>query len=287
MARYDPHNRAKYWSSSEIGGISLLRAAFATLSYAPHMHDELVVAVTEDGAGRFISGGQCDYASPRAVVVFNPGVPHEGGVFDARGWHYRAIYIGAEALERICENVFERPGLTPHFARNTIDDAALAGLILAAHRTLETSTARLAKESVFLTGLARLLERHAEPRPHHRDLGYEKGPMNRVVDVMNERLAEDLSVVELAAIAGMSAFHFIRAFRKEIGLPPHAYLTQLRLREARRLLREGSELADAAVAAGFYDQSHLTKHFKRTYGITPAQYAIAASRITRMLRSTS
>jgi AraC-like DNA-binding protein len=276
MPRCDSDNRAKYWNAPEIGGVSLLRAAFATLTFAPHIHDELVVAVTEGGAGRFISGGSCDFAAPQAVVVFNPGVPHEGGVFDERGWRYRAIYIGAEALGRVCEHVFERPGMAPHFAQNTLPDRELASLILAAHRTLETYEGRLSKESVFLTGLARLLE-HAEPRPRCRDLGREQGPIRRVVELMNERLIEDLSVAELAAVAGMSEFHFIRAFRKEIGLPPHAYLTQLRLREARRLLREGGLLADTAMAAGFYDQSHMTKHFKRTYGITPAQYASATA----------
>ena len=277
MTRYDPDNRAKFWSPSEIGGVSLLRAAFATLTFAPHIHDELVVAVTEGGAGRFISGGQCDYAAPQSVIVFNPGVPHEGGVFDARGWRYRAIYIGAEALGRVCEDVFERHGVAPYFARNTLPDKELASLILAAHRTLEVSEGRLAKESVFLAGLGRLLERHAEPRARCPAVGREHGPIRRAVAAMNDRLIEDLSVAELAAVAGLSEFHFIRAFRKEIGLPPHAYLTQLRLREARRLLREGCLLADSAMAAGFYDQSHLTKHFKRTYGITPAQYASAAA----------
>jgi AraC-like DNA-binding protein len=276
MPRYDSDNRAKFWNSPEIGGVSLLRAAFATLTFAPHIHDELVVAVTEGGAGRFISGGRCDFAAPQAVVVFNPGVPHEGGVFDSRGWRYRAIYIGAEALGRVCEDVFERRGMAPHFARNTFPDKELADLILTVHRTLETSEGRLSKESVFLTGLARLLERHAEPRPRCRELGREQGPVRRVIEFMNDRLIEDLSVAELAAVAAMSEFHFIRAFRKEIGLPPHAYLTQLRLREARRLLREGCLLADTAMATGFYDQSHLTKHFKRTYGITPAQYCAAS-----------
>ncbi len=275
MARYDPHNKAEFWSSPEIGGIGLLRAAFATHSFAPHVHEELVVAVTEAGAGRFTSAGTRDLLPPRAVVVFNPGVPHEGGVLDARGWNYRAMYIGPAAFQRLGEAVFERSSAVPFFPRNTLADEDLARRILAVHQILEERDGRLAKESALLATLVRLLDRHAKPRPSLRAVGDERDPMRRVVEVMRDRLAEDLSVTELAAVAGMSEFHFIRAFRKAIGLPPHAYLTQLRLRSARDLLRDGGSLADTAVDSGFYDQSHLTKHFKRTYGITPAQYAAA------------
>ena len=92
---------------------------------------------------------------------------------------------------------------------------------------------------------------------------------------MQAHFARDLSINELAACAGLSPFHFVRCFRRATGLPPHAWLTQLRLDHARALLGRGRSPADAAVAAGFYDQSHLIRHFKRTYGITPGQYVAA------------
>jgi AraC-like DNA-binding protein len=200
-------------------------------------------------------------------------VPHEGGVLDARGWYYRAMYVGPAAFRRLSETVFERCSVIPFFSRNILDDTALAERIVAVHRMLEVGDTCLTRETALLETLVPLLERHAMPRPTLPNLGDERGPIRRVVAVMNDRLVEDLSVTELASVAGMSEFHFIRAFRKELGLPPHAYLTQLRLRAAQGLLRERRSLADAALGAGFYDQSHLTKHFKRTYGITPAQYA--------------
>jgi AraC-like DNA-binding protein len=75
----------------------------------------------------------------------------------------------------------------------------------------------------------------------------------------------------------MSAFHLARCFKKQLGLPPHAYLTQLRLQRARRLLAGGLGLAEAAAAVGFYDQSALSRHFKKIYGVTPGQYAKAVA----------
>jgi len=84
---------------------------------------------------------------------------------------------------------------------------------------------------------------------------------------------EDLE--RMAAVADLTPFQLIGAFNRTIGLTPHAYLTQLRIRAAIHHLAAGRPLTDAAVASGFYDQSALTRHFKRTFGMTPLQYVRA------------
>jgi len=99
--------------------------------------------------------------------------------------------------------------------------------------------------------------------------------MARVADYLREHYAEAITLEQLAAVAGMSAFHLARSFKKAIGLPPHVFLTQLRLQQAKRLLARGVGLAEAAAAVGFYDQSALSRHFKKIYGVTPGQYARA------------
>jgi transcriptional regulator GlxA family with amidase domain len=148
-------------------------------------------------------------------------------------------------------------------------------MLMRTHLAIEARDTRLVRESLFLSSLARLLERHGELRPQSRKAGTEQGPVRRALDHMRVNFATDLSIDELAACAGLSPFYFVRCFRKETGLPPHAYLTQLRLDHARCLLGHGKSPVEAALAAGFYDQSHLNKHFKRTYGLTPGQYAAA------------
>jgi AraC-like DNA-binding protein len=81
-----------------------------------------------------------------------------------------------------------------------------------------------------------------------------------------------LTLASLAAEAGASRYQLLRAFSRELGLTPHAYIVQQRLALARRLIRAGSALVDAASAAGFSDQSHLTRVFARQFGVTPARY---------------
>ena len=87
---------------------------------------------------------------------------------------------------------------------------------------------------------------------------------------------DDMYADELAGVAGLTRFQLIGLFKRSVGLTPHAYLIHVRLNAACRLLKRGLPLAECALAAGFCDQSALTRHFTRSYGITPRQFAAAA-----------
>ncbi|MGD1898138.1 MAG: helix-turn-helix domain-containing protein, partial [Phormidesmis sp.] len=82
----------------------------------------------------------------------------------------------------------------------------------------------------------------------------------------------DVSLKELADVVGLSRFHFCRLFRQQVGVSAGAYQLQLRLTEAKKMMIKGRSLAEVAIATGFYDQSHFSRHFKRYVGTTPAKY---------------
>lgn len=82
---------------------------------------------------------------------------------------------------------------------------------------------------------------------------------------------QNVLLSQLALVAGLTPYHFVRVFHGTMGLPPHAYLNQIRLVRAKRLLLAGLPIADVAYETGFADQSHLTKRFERVYGVTPGQ----------------
>lgn len=96
--------------------------------------------------------------------------------------------------------------------------------------------------------------------------------MARVRDAIEQRYAEPLRLADLADVARLSTYHVIRAFRAEVGLTPHAYLVDVRVRRARDLLRAGRGLAEAAFEVGFADQAHLTRAFKARIGVAPGAY---------------
>ena len=100
--------------------------------------------------------------------------------------------------------------------------------------------------------------------------GLARAALRRVLDYIGDNLAHDLSLETIAAVAGVSPYHFTRLFKQSVGLTLHRYVTQQRVSEAKRLLLAGrSSIADVAHLTGFADQSHLHRHFKAAYGITP------------------
>ena len=97
-------------------------------------------------------------------------------------------------------------------------------------------------------------------------------PVRRAMDYIRERLVDSITLDDLADFAGLDKFHLCRAFRAQIGMPPHTYLTHLRVARAKELLLRGVRASDVAPLVGFYDQAQLTRHFRRLVGTTPARY---------------
>ena len=102
----------------------------------------------------------------------------------------------------------------------------------------------------------------------------------RAVELMRRRMTDPLSLEEIAHAAGLSPFHFARQFKTATGHPPHDYLIRLRVDRAQDIMRRERGWTMAAVAqdAGFADQSHMARHFKRVLGVTPRQFADAGTR---------
>ena len=97
-------------------------------------------------------------------------------------------------------------------------------------------------------------------------------PVRRAMEYLRAGLAESITLDDLATVAGLDKFHLCRAFRAQIGMPPHAYLTHLRIQRAKELLAAGVRASELAPRVGLYDQSQLTRHFRRIVGMTPARY---------------
>jgi AraC-like DNA-binding protein len=100
-------------------------------------------------------------------------------------------------------------------------------------------------------------------------------PVRRAMEYLRERLGDSIRLDDLAHYADLDKFHLCRAFRAQVGMPPHTYLTHLRIARAKELLR-GVRASDVAPLVGLYDQPQLTRHFRRLVGTTPARYGKSA-----------
>lgn len=264
---------ATFWRAADLGDLELLRASYVTHSFAPHSHDGFAIGVIEAGAERFRYRRGNHEAPAGAIVVINPGEVHTGASATDSGWRYRMLYPAAELVQRAASELSGRPRAFPFFPEPVVRDADLAHKLLALHATLEESADPLERESRLLATFAALIRRHADALHLPPDARDHPEAVRLLRNYLEERAAEPVTLGELADLTGMSAFQVVRAFQRSTGLPPHAYLTQLRVARAKRLLAAGTRTAQVAALAGFYDQSHLTRHFKRIVGIPPAQYA--------------
>lgn len=251
--------------------MDLLQADFTTHDYAPHVHDSLVVAVTEVGGSEFKSRGRQDIADPQALLVFNPAEPHSGRMGGSARWRYRSFYLAEPAIQDVLRAVgIDQPG---YFTSNVVRDADLVTRFLALHRVLseEPQDALLHRELLVRT-FGDLLQRHGQAARRIPRAPGDASALAPALELMRDGYSDSLTLEHMGAASGLTPFQLIVAFKRTLGLTPHAYLTQLRLRAALRRLQDGQSVVDAALASGFYDQSALNKHFKRCFGMTPLQY---------------
>jgi AraC-like DNA-binding protein len=181
------------------------------------------------------------------------------------------IYPAAEMLERAAAAIWGRRG-TPTFPEPVVTDAAVAAALARFHRRVAAGDGALAEATSLVELLELLTKRHAveyRADPH----GTKDARLaERVQAYLDANFRRNVTLAELAAEVEVSPFHLARIFRATRGIPPHRYLEQRRVREARELIRAGRSLAHATDGAGFTDQSQMTRHFKRHLGVTPGQY---------------
>jgi AraC-like DNA-binding protein len=278
MARIDMRNRSRYWNATGVDGLSCLHADFTTHDYAPHQHDAFVVAVTESGGAEFKSRGRSDEARESVLLVFNPAEPHSGRMGWSKNWRYRSLYLTQPAIDAVTADLgIARPA---YFMRNVLGDADLIAAFARLHRSLEDGHDPLEERELLVASFGQLFARHGDGARSIPIVPRDKTAVAAVTRRMAVQHAQSgLSLNEMGLWVDMTPFQLIHLFKRTLGLTPHAYLTQLRLKAAIRQLKAGAPIADAALASGFYDQSALNRHFKRSFGITPLQYQRAGAAV--------
>ncbi len=265
-----------------MGGLECLTARFRTHRYAPHSHDTYVLGVVLDGADCFRHGGSRHTAGPGSIVAINPGEVHDGSPA-GESYAYRMLYPDPRILTPMLAELGVREA--PQWRGPVIDDPDLAIRLTGLHRAMEFQCPQLERDQRFLDVVSRLVARHARQPKSCATGGQAPRAVTSVRDFIEANLSEDLDLQTLAEVAGLGRFRLLRAFKRELGLTPHAYLLHRRVAAAKRRIGnsrgEGSRyteppgLSEIAVDCGFFDQSHMGRVFKSHLGVTPGQYRLA------------
>lgn len=261
-----------------------LAGVFVTLtdsarSFPRHWHGTYGLGVVDRGAQRSASGRGAVEAFAGQCITHNPGEVHDGIPIGDAPRRWRMFHIEPDAIARL--HGAARPS-TVEWHAPVMDDEALRTMLgrafaasEAAGSALHTSgrAAHALLEEALLLVVGRASELARAPQPGRPD----EAKLALVIERLSDDLEQAPTLDELASLAGTSRYTLVRQFGRRHGLPPMAWLLQLRLQRAHDRIAAGWTLADTALSCGFSDQSHLTRLFTRQFGHTPGAWRRAAA----------
>jgi AraC-like DNA-binding protein len=252
------------WRPQVAGITEVFHAHFTDHVYPMHTHDAWTLLIIDDGMVRFDLDHHEHGIQRSLVTLLPPNVPHDGRAATAHGFHKRVLYLETGLLdEGLVGAAVDRPALLDPVLRTRVGQL---------HEALGLPGSELEAESRLALIRERLSGhlRHDQAAPaEYRDPRLAR----RLRELLDERAPGGVTLEEAALEVRAHPTHLVRVFTRAYGMPPHLYLTGRRVDLARRLLLTGERPAEVALAAGFYDQSHLTRTFRRALGVSPARYA--------------
>lgn len=271
-----PREAVRLWRSGALNKTLFLAADYRHQRFAAHAHEEYAIGIIEGGCQAFTYDRVRRLDIPAgSVALISPGIVHSGWPGAEQGWRYRMLYPSPDTVADAARDIFGT-SYAPSFHRPVVADVRLGRMLGNLHSmSEETNPDPLAIERHYLAVIHHSFRAHAgfvNPPVERR---HQPG-LTRARDIMEERFDCPLTLAELADVAGLGKFALLRQFKARFGLPPHAWLKQLRIRRASSAILDGMALAEAATVHGFADQAHMTRSFRAVLGFTPG--ALLAAR---------
>lgn len=239
-------------------------------TFSRHSHDEFGLGLITEGAHQSESGQGRVEAICGDLITVSPGEIHDGAPIGGSIRSWTMVYVEPSIIAAACSDEvhFGTSDMELEFLRPVIADVEMRRRFINLHRLLQSQECPdqfELEEAISNTFVSIIRLRSQKERPS-------SARVNMVIDRMKDDPALTPTLADLAEIAGVSRFQLIRAVERATGFTPFALLRQIRLDRARRLILAGHPIADAAVSAGFSDQSHLTRTFRSAYALTPGVF---------------
>ncbi|WP_328933092.1 MULTISPECIES: AraC family transcriptional regulator [unclassified Streptomyces] len=257
-----PEQEVSAWRPRIPGVVEVFHAHFTEYAYPMHVHDAWTLLIVDDGAVRY-DLDRHEHGTPHDTVsLLPPHVPHNGSPATPHGFRKRVLYLdGTHLPDDLIGSAVDSPDLR---------DPELRLRVGQLHTALDHPGDELEAESRLSLIAERL---HAHLRPSTAPTPFAPTLARDLRELLDERVTEGIALDEAARLVHAHPAHLVRAFSGAYGIAPHQYLMSRRVDHARRLLLEGRPPGDVATATGFYDQSHLTRHFRKLVGVTPGRYS--------------
>ncbi len=251
--------------------IEMRQASKSSACYHPHTHEEFSFGVIDVGEALYINKDNSYTIKAGDTVTINPDEVHSCNPKQGK-WSYRMLFIDCEWIRKLQSEMLGKvlPSFQP-FINHYETDSSYFRDFDQLFNQLMSETNVLKSETLLIEFLEhcfhaeRLLNRCEEP-------SHETHRLTEVKELICDQLDQQFSLDDLAEQAGLSRYHFLRCFKQQFGLSPHAFLLDKRIQKAKSLLQIGKSILDTSLALGFNDQSHFQRNFKKRLAVTPKQY---------------
>lgn len=267
-------NSVEYRRSNEIPGLVLSEAHFSSFRFERHYHLDYHVALVTKGVQRQGFHGDTLLLTPGTIQLMPPAEIHDGNRAGDGSYTLKTFRVPCELLSSITEEVTGQNRFSA-LGPAVLQHCGLAGRLSRLHDTLRPGkdVDSMEVQSEWLLLLSCLFSQAGIANARSVEGKFARAPWERVREYCDAHLAEKITLEELAALCGLERFHFLKVFKRTVGMTPHAWLVRLRLERACSLLRRPDPcLTQVAVQVGFYDQSHFNRAFRRAFGVSPSQY---------------
>ncbi len=255
------------WHYSSQGSLNRLEAFFTGAAYAPHRHDTYTIGVTLAGVQSFNYRGTLRHSLPGEAVILHPDELHDGQAGTEIGFHYKTLYIAPSIFQDVLSGR-PLPFIEGGISRDPLFITALIPLL----DELPANDSAFIEEDALFDLITRM-EELSGAKPKVKPKNYQAA--QRARELIHEQVEDGICLEWLAHECGHDKWELSRDFRDLFGTSPYRYLVFRRLNKAVAMLKQGSTISDAAYAAQFADQSHFTRQFKKTYGLTPKKWLTA------------
>jgi len=266
-----PEEHIAIWRPA--AGVVCIRGT--TNQYAVDPNGETIVGMVTAGAMLARRRGQRHILRAGEACIWDASSRHAGSPYGGRHWAARMIVIESPALDELLADVDAPVRTLTRLRRNdpVMRDPSLVAKLLSLHRALERAPRGVASDSLLIEWIEATAG--VPPRTRSFDAARRDLALRRACELLSDVPDANVTLRELAAVAGSSRHRLSRLFHTVYGMSPHRFQLAHRVRRARSLLEAGVPISEVAQRAGFADQSHFHRHFRRTLGMTPARYVRA------------
>ncbi len=240
--------------------------------YKAHMHSTFSIGALDSGQVEYKVVNQNSTLTVGSLALINPEALHSCNAITEEGRSYFMLYLDVAWCLQVQQSLWNIDAFIP-VQRIRLDDSALHQRYCQAMvRVMGEEMHLMAKEQLLADLVSIVFKKSCSKQivaTYSRETDIEE-----LKKLLGASLKDDLTLEALAGKCNVNPYTFLRRFKRATGITPHAYRTTCRIEQAKHYLQQGMDITETALECGFFDQSHLHRHFKAMTAVTPKEYRI-------------